>query len=379
MLSGVALRPVLENWLKFRNGKSSPRRTDDGAFPVYGSNGIIGRSAVSNVSEQCIVIGRVGSYCGSCYFVPSACWVTDNAIICQPEDPAETRYWYYVLSSLNLNDRRVGSGQPLLNQSILNSIEFDAPAKSDRLAISATLGALDDKIESNRRQIAVMEELLSLEFQNLQVKESVQRLPLSQLTIITKGVSYRSADLKASRTSLVTLKSFARTGGYKPEGLKPYSGPYKLSQVIKPGEVVIAQTDLTQGAEVVGRAVRVPSDHTADTLVASLDLAIIRPTDVISNEYLLGILTDETFRQYCRSRTSGTTVLHLSGDAIPTYLAPMVSADAQERFAKLARPLVARTDSLGREVVELSNIRDVLLPELLSGRIRVSEAQETVA
>jgi type I restriction enzyme S subunit len=201
---------------------------------------------------------------------------------------------------------------------------------------------------------------------------------LSELVAITKGVSYKSAELLPSRTSLVTLKSFDRNGGYKANGLKPYVGPYKPQQVIEPGELVVAQTDLTQGAEVVGRAVRVPADGSADVLVASLDLAIVRPAGV-NPEYLLGILTDETFRQHCRSRTSGTTVLHLASDAIQTYMAPVASEDTQEAFGEFARPMVKKVDSLNREIVHLSALRDALLPELLSGRIRVPEAARTVA
>ena len=141
----------------------------------------------------------------------------------------------------------------------------------------------------------------------------------------------------------------------------------------------MAQTDLTQGAEVVGRAVRVPADTSADTLVASLDLVIVRPLGDMPVEYLQGILTDEAFRQYCRSRASGTTVLHLASDAIPTYNAPIVSHSAQKNYSEFARPLINRIDSLSREIGKLTAARDGLLPSLLSGRIRVPEAGVTLA
>lgn len=272
------------------------------------------------------------------------------------------------------NKQTTGLGH--VTKADLQRLVVALPPLDVQRGIAATLGALDDKIESNRKLVLIINELISFEFQHLISTESPKYLPLVELTSITKGVSYRSADLKESRTSLVTLKSFDRTGGYKPDGLKPYVGPYKPTQVIAPGEVVVAQTDLTQGAEVIGRAVRVPGDRSADTLVASLDLVIVRPTDGIAGEYLFGILTDDSFRQHCRSRTNGTTVLHLSSDAIPTYMAPVVSAVAQDRFIALSRPLVARADSLEREIVGLSNLRDVLIPELLSGRIRTSETEE---
>jgi type I restriction enzyme, S subunit len=63
-----------------------------------------------------------------------------------------------------------------------------------------------------------------------------------------KGSSYTSAELIGSDTALVTLKSFARGGGYRPEGLKSFAGKYKAEQVVSPGEIVIACTDVTQAA-----------------------------------------------------------------------------------------------------------------------------------
>ena len=88
-------------------------------------------------------------------------------------------------------------------------------------------------------------------------------------------------------------------------------------------------------------------------------------------EYLFGLLSSEAFRQHCRNRVTGTTVLHLAKDAIPTWEAPIVSFAEQVRFAKTARTLLARVDALFEENDRLVALRDSLLPELLSGRMRV--------
>ena len=83
---------------------------------------MIGKSREFNSDEDTIIIGRVGSYCGSVYFSRNKCWITDNAIIGKAKVEASSQYLYYLLKKLDLNDRRSGSGQPLLNQGILNSI-----------------------------------------------------------------------------------------------------------------------------------------------------------------------------------------------------------------------------------------------------------------
>jgi type I restriction enzyme, S subunit len=66
---------TLGRLLSFSNGRSSPSRAKGLPYPVYGSNGVIGFAAETNATAETIVIGRVGSYCGSLYFSKDACWV----------------------------------------------------------------------------------------------------------------------------------------------------------------------------------------------------------------------------------------------------------------------------------------------------------------
>jgi type I restriction enzyme S subunit len=272
----------------------------------------------------------------------------------------------------------IGATMPNLNTGILSAVPVLVPQLAEQRSIARTLGALDDKIESNRRQSRLIDALFAAEF--LALTSGCQaRTMLDSVATFTKGVSYRSAELASTGdTSLVTLKSVGRHGGYQSSGLKPYVGHPKPQQVLQPRELVVAQTDLTQAADVIGRVVRVPADVSAGRLVASLDLVIVRPRERMPVEFLYGVLLEERFREHCRSRSSGTTVLHLSRDALPQYQAPAVALEDQQRFAALSRPMLDKQDALGRESTRLAALRDVLLPELLSGRIRVPEANEAV-
>lgn len=111
---------TLGNLLAFANGRSSPVRADGLPFPIYGSNGVIGQADETNADEGTIVIGRVGSYCGSLYLSRERCWVTDNAIRATALADNDPRFLFYLLNTLRLNNWRAGSGQPLLNQDILS-------------------------------------------------------------------------------------------------------------------------------------------------------------------------------------------------------------------------------------------------------------------
>lgn len=64
---------TLADVLSFSNGKASPARANGLPHPIYGSNGIIGFAEEANADPKTIVIGRVGSYCGSLYFSTKKC------------------------------------------------------------------------------------------------------------------------------------------------------------------------------------------------------------------------------------------------------------------------------------------------------------------
>ena len=145
--------------MSFANGTSSPERSADSLYPVYGSNGIIGKSNEVNADANTIVIGRVGSYCGSLHFSNENCWITDNAIRAKAVGENDSKFFLYLLQSLGLNEWRSGSGQPLLNQTILSSIPTALPPLPTQRAIAHVLGTLDDKIELNRRMNETLEEM----------------------------------------------------------------------------------------------------------------------------------------------------------------------------------------------------------------------------
>ena len=152
----------------FRNGKAlSPEMYSPiGKHPVFGSNGQIARSDEVLCSKSVIVIGRVGAYCGSVHHVPRSSWVTDNAIIAVPKEGNDLRYLYYLLGSLDLQRTAIGSAQPLMTQSGLKVVKTKAPPLSEQRAIASVLGALDDKIEVNRRMNATLEAMARALFQS---------------------------------------------------------------------------------------------------------------------------------------------------------------------------------------------------------------------
>ena len=140
---------TLGNFAILGNGKTSPDRAV-GEIPVFGSNGKIGDCDESN-RDNTIIIGRVGSYCGSLQYYPSKCWITDNAMSAEMKNKDHNIYLFQLLSRDNLNDRRTGSGQPLLNQSILRSIKTIMPSVLVIDEYSRIANSFYEKIDESNR------------------------------------------------------------------------------------------------------------------------------------------------------------------------------------------------------------------------------------
>jgi type I restriction enzyme S subunit len=203
--------------------------------------------------------------------------------------------------------------------------------------------------------------------------------PLGELIETVKGCSYKSEELVESDTALVTLKSFARGGGYRPDGLKSFAGTYKPEQVVKPGELVIACTDVTQAAEVVGRPAVVRGTAGYRTLVASLDTLIVRPRhQSMTRAFLYFLGGTEAFVAHTYAHTTGTTVLHLAKEAVPSFKFAVPPTPLVEGFDFIASLALSRIQATEEESGILAALRDTLLPKLISGELRVKDAERFV-
>ena len=131
-----------------KNGRKRP--LEKGTYPVYGGNGIMDYTNDYN-AENNIIVGRVGAYCGNVFLNKHKCWVSDNAISVQANDLVDTKYLFYLMSSLDLHHQHIGGAQPLMTQDIIGGFDVRIPLKRMQKRIADFLSSLDDKIELNRQ------------------------------------------------------------------------------------------------------------------------------------------------------------------------------------------------------------------------------------
>lgn len=302
---------------------------------------------------------------------------------------------------------------PYLSLRDQRRLRISLPVPNQQHGIAEILGALDDKIHLNREKNLTCEALIGAIFKSWfvdfdpvlakaegrqptglapeiaalfpdrftqsgsgEIPDGWEVAALGDLCDFVSGRSYASRDLKSSPVALVTLKSFQRGGGYRTDGLKPYTGPYGAHQVVEAGEIIVARTDVTQAAEVIGRAARVLPNKEFERLVASLDVLIVRPKGAMTREYLYYLLGSPDYVNHAVAHTNGTTVLHLDAAALPSYRFPMPPQGLIQRFSEVAAATWERIVLNEQESQALAALRDLLLPKLLSGEIRIRDAEK---
>jgi len=144
--------------LTLQRGFDLPKaERQSGPYPVIASTGPVGTHSVAMVQGPGVVIGRSGSLGGG-QFIDSDFWPLNTTLWVKDFKSNDRRFCYYLLKSLDLADFNAGSGVPTLNRNHIHPLPVRVPADiEEQRAISSILGALDDKIELNRRMNETLE------------------------------------------------------------------------------------------------------------------------------------------------------------------------------------------------------------------------------
>lgn len=285
--------------------------------------------------------------------------------------------WFLTYALLSSRERlrkavhQAGHGTGVLATERLSGLEIPLPPLVEQRRIAAVLGLLDDLIDRNERLGQDLTLLASAIGQRLLSQlEPGESRSIEEIAIITKGYSYKSAELVEGDGWLVGLKNVGRHGVFRPDGFKPLTAKVKSTHVVHNGDLVVAQTDLTQAREVIGRPVRVRRGRRKGVLVASLDLAVVRPREGVSGQFVQSVLESVEFRDHALGFCNGTTVLHMGSRAIPTFPLVLPGPEHMARFESLL-PLRDAADEAFETAESLRRTRDELLPLLMSGAVRV--------
>lgn len=356
---------------EFSNGRTSPERFDSGKYEVFGSNGIIGLSDETNSDANTIIIGRVGSYCGSLYFSKNKCWVTDNAIKANAEKNSDPLYLYYLLVTQKLNSKAVGSGQPLINQSILNSIEVKVPVLLDeQKAIAAILSSFDDKIELLRRQNKTLEKIAQTIFKEWFVSFTVEgkKLKINSKTGLPEG--WRMGKLGDEFQIIMGQSPNGASYNESGEGMIFFQGRAEFQERFPTIRLYTTEPKRIAEKFDVLVSVRAP---VGDINVASDKCCIGRGLAAVRGNYKSYVLykiisLQDAFNKF---EAEGTVFGSIGKDSFANIEAIIPDSETVKAFEVIANVIDGKIFNNNSQIQTLSKLRDTLLPKLMNGEIRV--------
>jgi type I restriction enzyme S subunit len=279
-------------------------------------------------------------------------------------DPVFMQKWFSLpsMKDFMLGHSSGGTRKAITKGHIL-SFPIPIPPLAEQRGIAATLGALDDKIESNRRAIFIASDLLDAIADRVSLK--LVSVPLSEMATVTRS-TVDPARLGGEQVDHFSLPAF--DDGVWPERV-PASSIMSSKLVLDGSSILISRLNPR-----FNRTWWVVPEK-GITALASTEFSCLSAETRSDLAALWLAVRDRLFREEITHRVTGTSGSHqrIRPDDLLSIEVPdtrKLSDDVKQQ----ALDLLGLINNRRREVRRLAAIRDALLPELLSGRIRVPEA-----
>lgn len=402
---------------------TTPTITDEGPYVVRSQDvrtGIFRLDQAAQVSEETyqeriaraeprfgdILYSREGTYFGLAAEVPSGVRVClgQRMVLIRPTEKADTRFLRLWLNSPILHRHimgfRDGSVAERLNMPTIRGLPVPVVPLSEQRSIAAILGALDDKIELNRRMNETLEAMARAIFKDWFVDFGPTRTKVDgrapylapeiwslfpyRLDADGKPEGWNGGALsdvaslnpeswsRASYPDTVDYVDLSNTKWGTIEAITPFTSdvaPSRAQRILRPGDTIVGTVRPGNGSYAF---------VSAQGLTGSTGFAVLRPIQDIYREavYLSATAKENIDR-----------LAHLAdGGAYPAVRAELVAATelvaAPESlftaFSAAISALIDRAEANKLENRTLAATRDLLLPKLMSGEVRVKDAEREV-
>jgi len=189
------IETTVGEYCPFIYGKALPQsKRISGNIPVYGSNGIVDFHNSSCVNTAGVIIGRKGSV-GAIHLSEKPFWVIDTAFYIVNDDLEELKFTYYLLKTLGLSEMNSDSAVPGLNRENAHSLKIKIPKdKFHRCEIGKRLSIFDQKIQLNTQINQTLEKIAQALFKSWFVDFDPVR---AKVQALSDGLSLEQAELAA--------------------------------------------------------------------------------------------------------------------------------------------------------------------------------------
>jgi type I restriction enzyme S subunit len=252
----------------------------------------------------------------------------------------------------HVNAVRSGAVQPTLNAKQMSAYSFSLPPLSEQRAIAEVLGALDDKIEANRRLSNLCDQVATCLFS----LASRQLLTLSEVADIIMGQSPPGSTYNEDRNGLPFYQGCRDFGARFPSPRVWCSQPSRIAErhdVLVSVRAPVGSLNVASERCAIGRGV-----------------AAVRSTSAPSTLFHVLAANDSVWDPY---ESEGTVFGCIRKDQLKGLIIEWPE-DPTGELERALSALDAVVESLVIEASVLTSLRDTLLPKLLSGELRVRDA-----
>lgn len=402
----VLLGELAQNFDSRRVPLSSRERAKRrGVYPYYGATGVMDNVDKFLFEGMHLLVAEDGSVerpDGKPFLqlVDGKFWVNNHAHVLRAASDEDTKFLYYALSTVSVRPYMSGSVQAKLSQANLNRIPIPYPTQAvDRRAIAHLLGTLDDKIELNRRMAQTLEEMARALFKSWFVDFDPVRAKAEGRD---PGLPEHLADLFPDRLvdselgeipegwSVTTAgEEFRITMGQSPpgdtyndvgDGLPFYQGRVDFGSRFPRRRVYCSAP--TRVAEVGDTLVSVRAP-VGDVNMAAERCAIGRGVAAVRHSTGACSYTFQAMKEaghhFTKFNSEGTVFGAINKKDFEGLLCPGPPPDVVAEFERQVEGIDGRIAVCTRSIVNLAVLRDVLLPKLVSGELRLPDPEGLLA
>lgn len=323
--------------LEIYNGKNQKSvENPDGKYPIYGSGGVMGRADEYICPAETVVIGRKGSI-NNPIFVTEPFWNVDTAFgLVARKEVLLPKYLFYFCRYFDFEKLNTTVTIPSLTKANLLKIEIPIPSIIEQKSIVTKLNLLTDMIQQRQEQLTKLDELIKARFVEMfgdPVNNPLhwKKVKLSEL-----------ADIKIGPFGSLLHKEDYVTGGH------PLVNP---SHIID-GKIIV-DNDLTLTDEkyselvsyhlkkddiVLGRRGEMGRCAVVDRegLLCGTGSLLLRPTGVITADYIQKIISFPTFKKTIEDMAVGQTMPNLNVPIVSNFMIILPPLSVQKEYYAFA-------------------------------------------
>ena len=360
------------------------RQTKNGDIPVVGSNGIIAYHDTPTTKAPCVTIGRSGNI-GHAFYYDCDCWAHNTVLYVKDFKGTHPKFAYYLLKSMSFGQYNAGSAVPTLNRNHIHSIEIKYPPLPVQKKIASILSSLDDKIELNTRMNNVLEEIARALFRRWFVafefpdnegkpyKSAGGKMVESEMGRVPEGWEILSLDQIANFMNGMACQKYPPKEGEE-------SMPVIKIRELRSGN--LNETDRV--SHHVPEKYYVQNGDVLFSWSGSLMVDIWTSGEGVLNQHLFKV-TSNTYQKWFYyfwtkyhleefqniAVDKATTMGHIQRKHLNQAKVIVPNKDTLKRMDMVMVPIIAQIIQNNLEGNVLSELRDELLPKLMSGEIEI--------